>query len=221
MIALKLGVYAVLALKQVIIAESARHRDAEDSLIPDEIEDPGRSEVESSHSEVLNTIPDEAMHRVTAMAARLFSAPISIVIVVDHDRIWFKSRCGADVEAVARAVDLSKVQVPQDQTIVMEDAMLEPRAQESDLVSGLLGPSFLCWSGSEAAQRTRHRPVERAGLCGRHRVRGTACESARFCRPRDDPAGTATRRGAHHRGDLTPVPRRSDLSATQTETNAA
>ena len=41
--------------------------------------------------EILDTPPDGAFDRITALAARLFSAPIAIVSVVDTDRIWFKS----------------------------------------------------------------------------------------------------------------------------------
>jgi len=33
---------------------------------------------------------------------RLFEVPISIVSIVDADRIWFKSHYGLDVEAIAR-----------------------------------------------------------------------------------------------------------------------
>jgi eukaryotic-like serine/threonine-protein kinase len=37
--------------------------------------------------DVLDTPPDGSFDRVTAMAARLFSVPISIISLVDHDRI--------------------------------------------------------------------------------------------------------------------------------------
>ncbi|MCW2508256.1 MAG: hypothetical protein JWP68_1404, partial [Modestobacter sp.] len=41
--------------------------------------------------QVLDTPPDGAFERITALAARLFQVPISIVSIVDSDRIWFKS----------------------------------------------------------------------------------------------------------------------------------
>lgn len=43
---------------------------------------------------VLDTPPDGAYDRITAMAARRFNVPISIISIVDHDRIWFKSHHG-------------------------------------------------------------------------------------------------------------------------------
>ena len=37
---------------------------------------------------VLDTPPDGAFDRITALAARLFDVPIAIVSIVDSDRIW-------------------------------------------------------------------------------------------------------------------------------------
>ncbi len=47
--------------------------------------------------DVLDTPPDGAFDRITAIAARRFNVPISIISIVDHDRIWFKSHHGLDV----------------------------------------------------------------------------------------------------------------------------
>ena len=52
--------------------------------------------------EILDTPPDGAFDRVTAIAARRFNAPISIISIVDHDRIWFKSHHGVAVEQIGR-----------------------------------------------------------------------------------------------------------------------
>jgi hypothetical protein len=54
--------------------------------------------------DILDTPPDGAFDRITALAADLFSVPIAIVSLVDHDRIWFKSRHGLppEVEQIGR-----------------------------------------------------------------------------------------------------------------------
>jgi hypothetical protein len=39
---------------------------------------------------------------VTAMAARRFDVPISIISIVDYDRIWFKSHHGLPVTQIDR-----------------------------------------------------------------------------------------------------------------------
>ena len=127
----------VSLLQQTVIADSARHKDAEsDTFYPS---DPHPS---IGRSAILDTIPDEALHRVTAMAARLFSAPISIVSVVDHDRTWFRSHYGPDVEQIARDVDLSTVTLPHAEPVIIEDGQTDPRSQDSHLVTGPLGLRF-------------------------------------------------------------------------------
>lgn len=56
--------------------------------------------------DILDTPPDGSFDRITALAADLFSVPISIVSLVDHDRIWFKSHHGVEVEQIDRAPGL-------------------------------------------------------------------------------------------------------------------
>lgn len=127
----------VSALKQIVIAESGRHKEAE-TLFPAG----GRLPLENAAPDALDTLPTEALYRATAMAARMFSAPISIVSVVDHDRTWFTSHYGADVARIAREVDLSKATVPQEEPVIVEDARTDPRAQGSQLVEGPLAVRF-------------------------------------------------------------------------------
>ena len=127
----------VSILKQIVIAESGRHKDTETLFPPDRPDD--QVDVETT---ALDTLPTEALNRATAMAARMFGAPISIVSVVDHDRTWFTSHYGAEVARIAREVDLSKATVPQGEPVVVEDARADPRAQGSSLVEGPLAVRF-------------------------------------------------------------------------------
>jgi eukaryotic-like serine/threonine-protein kinase len=41
--------------------------------------------------DILDTSPDRAFDRITAIAARLMNVPVAIISIVNHDRIWFKS----------------------------------------------------------------------------------------------------------------------------------
>ncbi len=52
--------------------------------------------------EILDTPRDGSFDRITAIAARLFDVPISIISIVDHDRIWFKSHYGMEANEVSR-----------------------------------------------------------------------------------------------------------------------
>ena len=44
--------------------------------------------------EILDTPPEPAFDRITALAADLFDAPISIISFLDGNRLWFKSHHG-------------------------------------------------------------------------------------------------------------------------------
>jgi hypothetical protein len=52
--------------------------------------------------EILDTAPEAACDRITALAADLFNVPISIIGFVDSDRIWFKSHHGLDSTEIER-----------------------------------------------------------------------------------------------------------------------
>jgi len=127
----------VSVFQQVVIADSARHKDTEDDIFY-----PADPQPSSDRSAILDTIPDEALHRVTAMAARLFSAPISIVSVVDHDRTWFRSHYGPEVDQIAREVDLRTATIAHTEPVIIENGQRDPRSQDSHLVTGPLGLRF-------------------------------------------------------------------------------
>lgn len=91
---------------------------------------------------ILDTPPEGAFERVTALAARVFDVPISIVSIVDTDRIWFKSHHGVDVEEVERAPGLCASAILQDNAWVVTDAAVDPRTLANPLVAGGLGLRF-------------------------------------------------------------------------------
>lgn len=127
----------VALLRQTVIADSARHKDAEsDTFYPTELAGP------ENRSKILDTIPDEAINRVAAMAARLFSAPIAIVSVVDHDRSWIQTHYAPEVTQLARDVDLRGATISQLEPVIIEDASSDPRSQNSPLVTGPLELRF-------------------------------------------------------------------------------
>lgn len=92
--------------------------------------------------DILDTPPDGAFDHVTRLAARLFNVPISIVSIVDTNRIWFKSRYGLGVEQVTRDPGLCASAILQDEPWIVNDAKTDPRALANPLVSGELGLRF-------------------------------------------------------------------------------
>ena len=92
---------------------------------------------------ILDTPPDGAFDRITALAADLFAVPISIVSLVDHDRIWFKSRHGLDgVAQIGRDPGLCASAILHGEPWVLTDARADPRALANPLVAGTFGLRF-------------------------------------------------------------------------------
>lgn len=92
--------------------------------------------------DILDTPPDGAFDRVTRIAARLFDVPISIVSIVDTDRIWFKSHHGLDVTEIPRSPGLCASAILGNKPWVLRDASVDPRSLANPLVAGDFGLRF-------------------------------------------------------------------------------
>ena len=92
--------------------------------------------------DILDTPPDGAFDRITSLAASLFSAPISIISLVDTDRIWFKSRHGIDVSQIDREPGLCASAIVHDDAWVLTDASKDVRSLANPLVAGDFGLRF-------------------------------------------------------------------------------
>lgn len=92
--------------------------------------------------DVLDTPPDGAFDRITALATRHFEVPIAIVSIVDTDRIWFKSRHGLEVEEIGRDPGLCASAILQDRPWIVEEAATDPRTLANPLVAGEFGLRF-------------------------------------------------------------------------------
>lgn len=97
--------------------------------------------------DVLDTPRDGAFDRITRLASEVLEMPISIVSLVDHDRIWFKSTHGLDgVEQIDRVPGLCASAILGDATWVIEDGTVDPRALANPLVAGEFGLRFYAGS---------------------------------------------------------------------------
>ncbi len=105
--------------------------------------------------DLLDTPPDQSFDRLTALAARIFDVPISIVSLVDHDRIWFKSHHGLDVEEIGREPGLCASAILHGEPWVVEDARSDPRSLANPLVAGEFGLQF--YAGAPLVTRDGHR----------------------------------------------------------------
>ncbi|HEY9694030.1 MAG TPA: GAF domain-containing sensor histidine kinase [Oculatellaceae cyanobacterium] len=92
--------------------------------------------------DILDTPPDGAFDRITNLAARFFNVPISIVSIVDHDRIWFKSHLGLEVKEIGLEPGLCASAILQDEVYIIKDARVDPRTLANPLVAGEFGLQF-------------------------------------------------------------------------------
>ncbi len=91
---------------------------------------------------ILDTPPDGAFDRITALAARRFGVPISIISIVDEDRIWFKSHHGLHVSEIGRDPGLCASAILSDMPHILSDASIDPRSLANPLVAGEFGLRF-------------------------------------------------------------------------------
>jgi serine/threonine protein kinase len=138
------------ALNELSLSSRGKHR-VDASIIPADEE--ARMEAVRSYG-ILDTPPDGAFDRVTALASRLFSVPVAIVSIVDHDRIWFKSHHGVNVEQIGREPGLCASAILQDELWIVENAPEDPRALLNPLVAGEFGLKF--YAGVPLKTRSGH-----------------------------------------------------------------
>jgi GAF domain-containing protein len=97
--------------------------------------------------DVLDTPPDGAFDRITRLASEILEMPISIVSLVDHDRIWFKSAHGLDgVEQIDRAPGLCASAILGEEVWMIKDATVDVRTLANPLVAGEFGLRFYAGS---------------------------------------------------------------------------
>ncbi|WP_197277045.1 sensor histidine kinase [Sphingomonas profundi] len=92
--------------------------------------------------DVLDTPPNGAFDRITALAARRFGVPISIISIVDEDRIWFKSHHGLSAQQIDRGPGLCASAILANDPYLLPDASLDPRSLANPLVAGDFGLRF-------------------------------------------------------------------------------
>lgn len=92
--------------------------------------------------DLINMLPDSGLDRVTNLAAQVFDVPISLITLVDADRIWLKSRYGVNVESLPREPGLCASVILQDDVYIVEDAAEDPRSCANSLVTGPFGLRF-------------------------------------------------------------------------------
>lgn len=91
---------------------------------------------------ILDTPADGAFDSITILAAHILQTPVSIVSIVDSDRIWFKSHHGLDIEEIPRSPGLCASAILGDLPYILPDASKDARSLANPLVAGEFGLRF-------------------------------------------------------------------------------
>ncbi len=86
--------------------------------------------------ELLDTPSEERFDRITRIAAHTFGVPIALVTLVDHERQWFKACLGLETRQTSRTSSFCARAVESATTLVVTDALTDPRFAANPLVTG-------------------------------------------------------------------------------------
>lgn len=112
-------------------------------MIPDEIKAREAERIETLKKYgILDTPPDGSFDSITQLAAVIFDVPISIISLVDTDRIWFKSHYGLSVKQIGRDPGLCASAILSEDVYVVENARTDPRTLANPLVASDFGLQF-------------------------------------------------------------------------------
>jgi formate hydrogenlyase transcriptional activator len=91
---------------------------------------------------ILDTPPDGALDHIAELAVGLFRVPMAMISLVDHDRIWFKSHYGIEVQQVVREAGLCASAILAPEVYYIRDTIHDARAQANPLIAEPFGVRF-------------------------------------------------------------------------------
>ncbi|MEP6757494.1 MAG: diguanylate cyclase [Chthonomonadales bacterium] len=92
--------------------------------------------------DILDTPPEPAFDELTALAAHICGVPISMISFTDDKRYWFKSVHGIAAKEVTRELSFCEHVITGGATMVVPDALLDPRFVDNRLLMVELGVRF-------------------------------------------------------------------------------
>jgi hypothetical protein len=140
------GAALVSLLRDVVIADTAAAdptvQGATGSTATTASTAPAPGGTDASHATTLDALPEAALRRTTAMAARLFGAPIALVEAIDEDREWSEAFIAEGVDEAARHISFRNGFAPVPVPVVIPDGSIHPEMRDSPIVTGPLGIRF-------------------------------------------------------------------------------
>lgn len=104
---------------------------------------------------ILDTPPEPEFDRITRLLARSLHVPITLVVLVDEERQWFKSRVGLDAQETHRDHAFCAHAILRDSPLIVPDARLDPRFADNTLVVD--APNIRFYAGAPIKSSSGHR----------------------------------------------------------------
>lgn len=99
--------------------------------------------LQSQHTmRILDSVPEERFDRITRMAQRLFEVDICLVSFAASDRRWYESKQGLNGSATPRNLSVFGHATCDDELLVVENALEDPRYADHPLVTDDPGIRF-------------------------------------------------------------------------------
>jgi GAF domain-containing protein len=95
--------------------------------------------------DLLGTDSEQVFDDLTLLASQICATPVALIGLVDHDRVWFKSRIGLAPKELPRDLSFCSHAILQPNLFIVEDASADQRFADNPLV--VAGPKFRFYAG--------------------------------------------------------------------------
>src|SRR6185369_700908 len=83
-----------------------------------------------------DTVPEQGLDDLAALAGRICDTPIALITLVDERREWFASRIGVPITETPREVSFGGHVIIEPDLLVVPDAARDERFADNPLVTG-------------------------------------------------------------------------------------
>ncbi|MGJ4744969.1 hybrid sensor histidine kinase/response regulator [Leptospira sp. SA-E8] len=83
---------------------------------------------------ILDTPPEEKYDGIIKAASLICGTPMALVSLIDSERQWFKARMGLKDKETPRRESFCQFALSENKTLIVEDALLDPRFQQNPYV---------------------------------------------------------------------------------------